>query len=81
MSDINIKWTNFSQGPLSDDMWKAFKALVDESHDYVKHMAEAREARRMARVRDPSAHSRRRHESQWKNRHSCMTISGIVQSS
>jgi hypothetical protein len=66
MGQVKIDWANFSQGAVSDDMWGAFKALVYESHDYVKHMAEAREARRMARVRDPSAHSRRRHEREWE---------------
>jgi hypothetical protein len=66
MSQININWKNFSQGPLSDDMWKAFKALVYESHYYVKHMAEAREARRIARVLDPSAHGRRHQEREWE---------------
>jgi hypothetical protein len=66
MGQDKIDWANFSQGAVSDDMWGAFKALVYESHDYVKHMAEAREARQMARVRDPSAHSRRHHEREWE---------------
>jgi hypothetical protein len=55
MSAINIDWTKFSQCPLSDKMWAAFRGLVHESHLYTKHKAEAREARRMARVRDPSS--------------------------
>jgi hypothetical protein len=54
MSEINIDWTKFSRGPLSDDMWKAFHTLIYESHIYVKYQAEAREARRMALVPDPS---------------------------
>jgi hypothetical protein len=55
MSKINIDWANFSQGPVSDDMWQAFKELVYQSHIYEDHKAAAREARRMALVRDPSS--------------------------
>ncbi len=67
MSQTYIDWTEFSQGPVSDDMWSAFKQLVFWSHEYSKHKNAAHEDRRNARVRDPSsARSARRIERQWE---------------
>ncbi len=58
---------NFSQGQVSDQMWSAFRVLVNQSHLYSKHKDEAREARRMTRVRDPSSSKyARRSERGWQ---------------
>ena len=46
---------NFSQGPVSDRMWSTFRVLVNQSHLYSKHKAEARVDRDGARIRVPGA--------------------------
>jgi|SRR5271157_4147207 len=67
MTDID--WTKFFQGPVSDAMWSAFKKLVFQSHLYSNHKDDAREDRRMARVRDPSsARAAKRIEREWQAR-------------
>jgi hypothetical protein len=67
----SIKWDGFHQGPLSDDVWAAFRQVVTfaRSYKYWKNrLTESRRSPPRDFVGVPNtSHSRRKHKNEWQS--------------
>ncbi len=73
----DIDWAKFSQGPISDSAWSAFRTLVHNSREYLKEKNAARDARHSAQIEVPGGNkyaglakrqleaSAKGHDSEW----------------
>lgn len=66
----DIDWSRFSQGSVSDQMWRSFKDLVLLCH-CVEHWRETRRSLRLTRAPQPfytpeTSYARRKRQDEWK---------------